>query len=121
MQDASSGKDMGKRMGRGGLSLRPGDLDHRVGQVLPQQLAHCLVVADDRDRAAGEQREVRVQVDRCNDKVIVPVLRRMQLIRRGTAVHVHDINKMPCLPIGRTDLFSAVDCIQYQDMHRKKF
>jgi hypothetical protein len=119
MQDASSGKDMGKRMGRGGLSLRPGDLDHRLRQVLPQQLAYCGMMVDDRDRAAGKQRVVRVKVDRCYDKVVVPVLCIAQFIGRSTAIDIHDISGMACLPIGRTDLFSAVDRIQYQDMHIK--
>jgi hypothetical protein len=77
-------------------------------------------MGDDRDRAAGEQRVVRVKVDRCYDKIAVPVLCLMQFILRGTVINIHDINGMPRLPIGRTDLFSAMDRIQYQDMHIKK-
>jgi hypothetical protein len=120
MQDTVPRKDMGKSVRRGRLSLCPGDLDHRVGQVLSQELAHCFVVGDDRDCAAGKQRVVRVKVDRCNDEVIVPVLCFAQDVRRGTPVNIHDINRMTCLPIGCSDLFSAVDRIQYQDIHTKK-
>ena len=78
------------------------------------------MMGDDRDRAAGEQRMVRVQVDRCHNKVVVPVLCFVQLIRCGTAININDINGMACLLIRRTDLFSAMDRIQYQDMHTKK-
>jgi hypothetical protein len=34
MQDAFAGKDMGERVGSGGLSLCPGNLYHRVRQML---------------------------------------------------------------------------------------
>ena len=62
---------------------------------------------------------VRVEMNRCDDKVIMPV-RARTFIGRGTVVHIHDINGMAGLPVGCTDLFSAVDRIQYQDLHIKK-
>ena len=120
MQDPVPGQDMGKRMGGGGLSLSPVISIIGWGRFTPSRPAHRLVVGDDGYRPEGKQRVVRVQVDRCCDQVIVPVLCFPQFIRRGTAVNIHDINSMACLTIGSSNLVSAVDCIQYQNMHTKK-
>ena len=103
-----------------GLSLRTGNLDHWPGTVLPQQPPYGFMVRDDRLRAAGEQRVIRVQVDRGSNEIIVPALCRSIPGRRGTPVYVHEINRMACPCKCSAYLISAMDRIQYQDMHTKK-
>jgi hypothetical protein len=91
-----------------------------VRQAIPQQPAYCLVVADDRNIPAEEEGVVRNKVDRRYDEIVVPVRCLLEFGGRGTTVDIHDINTMACICIGTADLFSAVDCIQHQNMHIKK-
>ena len=107
-------------MGGGCLSPRAGDLDQRVRQGISQQLPDCFMMGDDRLAPVGKQRVIRVQMDGCYNQIIVPGFCSGQEFGRGPVIHIHDIHSISFIPVRCTDFRSAVDCIQYKDVHKKR-
>jgi hypothetical protein len=120
VQDSFAKENMGKRMGRCCLSPCTRDLNHGAGQLVLQQLPHCLMMGYDRNPPVEKERVVRVKMDRGNNKVIDPRSGFREEIRGGTVVHIHDIRSVAGVLIRPADLRSAMNCVQYQNVHSKK-
>src|SRR5208337_208349 len=119
MQDAFSRKQRCQRVCGGRFAPGTRDLNHELRKVIAQQLSDGLVMGDHRYLCMFQERVIRVEVDWSDNEIISSGEGSPDIHDTLSPVHVHEIYQIATGCKGFTELFPAVKCVQYQDVHKK--